>query len=246
MNYYAFIFGAMTFISTLCGGLVAIKYSSKYGAISALSAGVLIAISLFDLLPESLKLAATLSIAAEYIMYSVAAGFIFILVVQRYFSIKRIRKGSEWRNVRNTRGGWFGTSAISVHSFIEGAAIGLSFNLNFHVGIIVAVAIIAHDFCDGINAVTVMLNSKNSRKSSLQMLFLVALAPLLGVTSTLLFTIPDRYLVLMIPFLVGIFLFLAASDCLPEAFEKNPPWVTVTFSFIGFIFIFAVVRVLNI
>lgn len=179
-------------------------------------------------------------------MYSVAAGFIFLLVVQRYFSVKRIRNGSEWQNVRNTRGGWFGTSAISVHSFIEGAAIGLSFNLDFHVGIIVAIAIVAPDFCDGINAVTVMLNSKNSRKASLQMLVLVAVTPLLGVTSTLLFTIPDRYLVLIILFLVGGFLFLGASDCLPEAYEKNPPWVTVTFSLVGFVIIFAVVRVLNI
>ena len=246
MNLYSFIFGIVTFFSTLFGGLFAIKYSAKFGAISALAAGVLIAVSLFDLLPESLKLAATLSVTAEYIMYSVAAGFIFILVVQRYFSIKRIRHGSEWQNVRNTRGGWFGTSAIAVHSFIEGAAIGLSFDLDFRIGIIVAVAIIAHDFCDGVNAVTVMLNSNNSKKASFQMLILVALAPLLGVTSTLFYNIPDRYLVLIIPFLVGIFLFLGASDCLPEAYEKNPPWVTVTFSLIGFIFIFAVVRVLDI
>jgi hypothetical protein len=58
-------------------------------------------------------------------MYSVAAGFIFLLVVERYFSINRVRNGSEWQNVRTFRGGWFGISEISVHS-IEGVAIGLT------------------------------------------------------------------------------------------------------------------------
>ena len=154
-------------------------------------------------------------------MYSVAAGFVFLLVIERYFSIKRVHHGAEWQNILYSRRRLVWQITISAHSFIEGVAIGLSFKLDFHVGILVAVAIIAHDFCDGINAVTVMLHSNNSVRSSIKMLILVAIAPLLGVTSTLFFTMPDRVLVLIIPFLVGGFLFLGASDCLPEAFERK-------------------------
>jgi zinc transporter ZupT len=77
-------------------------------------------------------------------------------------------------------------------------------------------------------------------------LILVAAAPLLGITSTLLFTLADRYLLLILPFLVGGFIFLGSSDCLPEAYEKSPPWVTVTFSLLGFVIIFGVVRLIDI
>jgi len=246
MHYYPFIFVVFTFFSTMAGGLFVIKFRSFMGAISALAAGVLIAISFLDLLPQSLKLASDLNIPFEYIMYSVVSGFAVLLVAERYFSVQRVHVGNKSHNIRQRQGGWLGATEISLHSFIEGVAIGLSFDLDLRVGIIVAVAILSHDFCDGINVVTVMLGSNNTTRSSIQMLVLAAIAPLLGVILTRFIDVPQQYLVLTIPFLVGGFLFLGASDCLPEASEANPPWVTTTFSLAGFLLIFAVVRVLGV
>jgi zinc transporter ZupT len=246
LSYYPFLFGIITFFSTMAGGLLAIKYHRQHGAIMALAAGVLIAVSLFDLLPESLKLATQIELEQKFVLYSVAAGFVFLLVVERYFSVKRLLVEGKHQNVPTVRGGWFAASEISVHSFIEGMAIGLSFDVNFGLGIATAVAIISHDFCDGINTVMVMKHSNNTARASFWMLILVALAPILGVAATQFITLPDRYLVLIIPFLVGGFLYLGASDCLPEAFEKNPPWVTVAFSIAGFLIILGGVRILDI
>jgi len=246
MSLYAFMFGIITFFSTLSGGLFVIKYQKLFGVVSAISGGVLLAVSFFDLLPETLRLAPNSGIPFEYIMYSMLAGFFFLLVIERFFSVRRVYISGKYQNVRRGRGGWFGTGEIAVHSFIEGVAIGLSFGLDFQFGIVVAVAVIAHDFCDGINAVTVMINSNNTVKSSAQMLILVAIAPLLGVSSTLFVTIPESYLVLVIPLLVGGFIYLATNDCLPDAYEKNPPWATISFSLVGVFIIFAIVRILNI
>ncbi len=245
MGIYPFVFGIITFISTLSGGLVAIKYRNQFSATSALAGGVLIAISLFDLLPESLDLAATLQVAIRDLMFTVGGGFIFLLLLERYFSIHRVKEGEAFVNQRHHRGGWIGGGEISVHSFVEGLAIGLSFQFDFHLGILIAVAIIAHDFCDGISAVSLMLNTHNTRIASFRMLTLVAVAPILGVGSTLFFAVPERFLLFLISFLVGGFLYLGASDCLPEAYEKNPPWVTAVFSTAGFLLIFGVVRILK-
>jgi len=246
MDYYPFVFGAVTFFSTLSGGLAAVKYRNQYGASSALAAGVLIAISLFDLLPESLRLASSLTLPIQNLMYAVGGGFVFLFVLERYFTVHRVREGDNFRNMRHHRAGWIGAAEISIHSFVEGVAIGLSFHVDFHVGILVAVAIIAHDFCDGISAVSLMLNSRNTTRATLGMLLLVAMTPILGVTSTLFFTLPQIYLVYLTSFLVGGFIFLGAADCLPEAFEKNPPWVTAVFSLLGFLLIFGMVRIINI
>jgi ZIP family zinc transporter len=125
-------------------------------------------------------------------------------------------------------------------------AIGLGFQFDFHVGIIVAVAVICHDFSDGLNTVAIMLNSGNSLKSSFRMLLLDASTPVLGVVSTLFIRLPEQYLILFLRFFAGGFLYLGASDLLPEAHERNPPLVSLVSSLAGFLLIFVLIRLLNV
>ncbi len=244
MNYYPFLFGAVTFFSTMSGGLIVLKYRKQIGVILAFAGSVLIAVSLLDLLPDSLDLAAKAQISTDSIMYVAAAGFVVLLVLERYLSVRLVHHQGETKYVREHRGGWFGTTEISIHSFIEGIALGFGFAIDFHIGIVLAIAIISHDLCDGINTVTVMLNSNNSVKASLLMLALVSTSPLLGVASTLFFTIPEKYLAWLIAFLVGGFLYLGAGDCLPEAYAKISPVRVAISCILGFGLIFTVSRII--
>lgn len=91
-----------------------------------------------------------------------------------------------------------------------------------------------------------MLRSGNSIKSSMRMLLLDAIAPVLGVVSTLFFILPEQLLVYILPFFAGGFLYLGASDLLPEAREKNPPLVTLTATLLGFAIILIVTWALNV
>ncbi len=129
---------------------------------------------------------------------------------------------------------------------MDGMAIGIGFQSDFHVGIIVAFAVMVHDFSDGLNTVTVMLNSGNSMKSSMKVLVLDAAAPMLGVLSTLAITIPENYLILFLPFFAGGFLHLGSSDLLPQAHEKNDPLVSIAFTLLGFLLIFVITRLLGV
>jgi ZIP family zinc transporter len=106
------------------------------------------------------------------------------------------------------------------------------------------VAVIAHDFSDGMNTVTIMLHAGNSLRSSLAMLLIDAVAPILGATSTLFVAAPPSVLVYLLPFFGGGFLYLGASDLLPEAHEKNPPLVSLLSTLGGFALIFAIIQVL--
>ena len=235
-----------TFFSTLAGGLFVIKFRARLGSITAFAAGVLIAVPLFDLLPESLKLAEEIHMPSMHLMYATALGFIFLYILERYFSVHRVCEGNTCKNIRHPKGGLFGAAELSAHSFVDGFAIGLGFQIDIRVGIIVAVAVISHDFSDGINTVTVVLSSGNSLKSCIRMLLLDASTPVLGAVSTLFITIPERYLVLLLPFFAGGFLYLGTSDLLPEAHEQNPPLIAVISTLVGFLLIFIVTRFLNI
>ena len=84
--------------------------------------------------------------------------------------------------------GPIGAGSLILHSFFDGVAIGASFHISFAVGLIVAFAVIAHDFTDGINTVIIMLKNKHKKKMVLMFLLLDALAPVIGLilTSTIL------------------------------------------------------------
>jgi zinc transporter ZupT len=245
-NMAAVVFGVVAFFSTLLGGLAAARFSGRFAFLAAFVSGVLIAVPLFDLLPEALSLAGQSKIPVENVLYAVAVGFIFLFTLDRYISVHRICEDGVCRNVRHARAGLFGASELSIHSFMDGFAIGLGFQVDAQAGLVVAMAVIAHDFSDGINTVTIMLSAGNSMKASLRMLLVDAAAPVLGAVSTLFITMPQWVLVYLLPFFAGGFLYLGASDLLPEAHEKNPPLVSLLSTIAGFVVIFLLVRTLQV
>lgn len=247
MNTFAVIFAGITFFSTMFGGLCAARFSERLGILASFAAGVLVAVPLFDLLPESIKLAREAGVPMEHLFYATAAGFLFLLILERYISVHRVcEPDGICRNVHHPSGGMIGAVELSAHSFMDGLAIGVGFKLDFQVGMILGVAVIAHDFSDGINTVTVMLKYGNSLRASLGMLLVDAVTPALGAGSTLLFSLPERQLVLFLPFFAGGFLYLGAADLLPEAHERNAPPVTILFTLLGFVVIFVLTRFLAI
>ncbi len=241
----AVIFSAVAFLSTLVGGLAAVRFRTWFATLAAFVSGVLIAVPLFDLLPEALTLGAAAKIPPQNVMYMVALGFLFLLTLSRYISVHHICEGGDCRNVRHPQAGWFGASELSVHSYMDGFAIGLGFQTNTQAGLLVAAAVIAHDFSDGMNTVTIMLHANNSLRSSLKMLIVDAIAPVLGAVTTLGVTAPPSVLVYLLPFFAGGFLYLGASDLLPEAHEKNPPLLSLLMTLAGFFLIFVIVHVLT-
>jgi len=84
---------------------------------------------------------------------------------------------------------------------------------------------------------------KNTDKKALFFLFLDALAPVVGVFSTLLFHVPDSILLLYLGFFAGFLLYIGASDILPEAHSQHSSYKTILMTILGVVFIFLVTRV---
>jgi ZIP family zinc transporter len=114
---------------------------------------------------------------------------------------------------------------------MDGVGIGLAFQVSESAGIIVAIAVISHDFCDGLNTVSLMLVNQNTTRRAMVMLLLDALAPVLGVASTLMIQLPPSILMLYLGFFAGFLLYIGASDILPEAHSQNRS--SITLSLIG-------------
>jgi ZIP family zinc transporter len=245
MNFDAVILAVITCFSTVFGCVFASSYMKMIGILGAFAAGVLITTSLLDILPQTFKLAQSANVLLEDVMALTVVGFLFLYIISRLISEHVFSKDGEYVEVKHPIGGVFATSELSVHSFIDGLAIGFGLEADIHVGIIIAFAVICHDFTDGLSTVTVMLNSGNSLRNSLRMLFLDAIAPVLGAVVTLFLQLPPNYIVVLLPFFAGGFLYLGASDLLPQAHEENPPTLTVITCTAGFVLIFILTFILT-
>src|SRR3989344_3923933 len=104
-----------------------------------------------------------------------------------------------------------------------------------------ALTLSAHSFSDGINTVNLVLKNGGSWKQAFSWLLVDAAAPLLGAASTLLFSIPESSIGLVLAVFVGTFLYLSASDLIPESHHRHPRALTTFMTLFGALVIYIVV-----
>jgi ZIP family zinc transporter len=102
--------------------------------------------------------------------------------------------------------------------------------------------VLAHDFSDGLNTVTVMLAHGNALRRALRWLAIDALSPMLGALVAVALQPSLEVLPYLLALFAGSFLYIGASDLLPEAREHDSPWVAVS-TLAGMGLLYAISRV---
>lgn len=240
MHMLPVILAATTFVSTLLGGLVGIRYRKRLHRLLGFTAGVVIGVVVFDLLPEIFASIGE-TVSAREAMIALVCGFLLFHVIEKSILIHHSQE-TGYETHHHPHVGWASALALSGHSFLDGLGIGLAFQAGTEVGIAVAIAVIAHDFSDGLNTVTLMLVNGNDRKRALGMLFVDALAPVLGALVGTFVHISDANLTLYLGFFAGFLLYIGASEILPEAHSKHSSYATIGLTILGVAFIFFVTR----
>ena len=222
--------GFAALVATLLGGGFALRYQDKLHLILGFSAGAVLGVALFDLLPESFDLARK-EYATPTITLFVAVGFFTYLFLSRVLLLHP--EHDEHADHGHHRRGSLGAASLSLHSFLDGVGIGLAFKVSTTVGAVVAAAVLAHDFSDGINTVSVILKNRGKGLRALKWLLLDAVAPLLGVASTYFYTLSDVNLGIVLSIFCGFFLYIGASDLLPESHHRHPKTLTGLMNILG-------------
>jgi zinc transporter ZupT len=216
-----------TLVSTFLGGMFALRFKDKLHLILGFSAGAVIGVAFFDLLPEALELGKQ-NYNIGLITSISALGFIIYMILDRLFFFHS-HSDHNSENCPPNRRGLLGAGSLSMHSFLDGVAIGLAFQVSSAVGAIVAVAVLVHDFSDGINTVNMILKNSGTQKQAFKWLSVDAIAPVLGIISTLFFSVSEATLGVILAIFTGFFLYIGASDLLPESHHNHPTmWTTVT------------------
>jgi len=210
------------FISTFLGGLLALKLRDRLHLILGFSAGAVIGVAFFDLLPEAINFGQTFHSPAVILSWT-AAGFLAYLVLDR---ILLFHGDSAPR-------GRFAAGVLCTHSLLDGIAIGIAFQTSHEVGIVVAIAVLTHDFSDGINTMNIVLKNHGERRQAFRWLLADALAPVLGIASTYFFTLPGEGFGTALALFAGFFLYIGASDLIPESYHAHPKFLTTAMTLAG-------------
>ncbi len=229
-----FIIGA--FVATLIGGLIGFRYQDKLHIVLGFTAGVLVSVVVLDLIPEIFEITHSTGIPIEYPMLMVIAGFLLFHTIEKVFLIHNAQEG-EYVTHLHPMVGKISALALAGHTFLDGLAIGIGFQIDPALGTLIALSVIAHGFSDGLNTVSLMLLHGNSRKEAFQFLLIDAAAPVLGGLSTLFFTLSEKSLVMYLGFFAGFLLYIGASEILPEAHSQKSSFVTILATFVGVLFV---------
>ena len=228
MTWIAIPLAGLTVVSTLAGGALGLRLHRELQTAIALSGGIVVAVALFDLIPEAFEAVGD----EDRVMSLVGAGFVLFFVAHRYLVLHHRDDPEETQ--AHSRVGALSAAALAVHTFTDGLAIGLAFGLDTATGVLVLLAVISHDFADGLNAVTFILRQGGSRRSAVRWLALVAVAPLLGAALGAAVDVSEHTLGQLLALYAGIFLYIGASDLLPEAHSHNPSGLRVAVTLAGF------------
>src|SRR5881394_2901294 len=212
------LYALSAFVMTLAGGAFAFRYRKYLLYIMAFSAGLLIGVAFLDLIPEIAEVAYAQNVDIRHLMITLICGFVAIFLLEKLTIIHSEKQHDAPGHTHQV--GLVGAIGLSFHSFLDGLAIGVGFKAGTSVGVIVLLAVVAHDFADGLNTVTFMLATRNSPLRTGALLVVDAVAPVAGALAAGALNIAPRVVAFQLAFFAGFLLYLGASDLLPQVHAR--------------------------
>ncbi len=241
------LIGILATFFTFLGGMFAVYLKDKLHLVLGFSGGAVISIVFFDLLPEAFEIGAE-QFSTEFVTAVMAFGFLLYMVFDRV-AMSHSHHSEKEAHISHAhhhpKRGRLGASALSLHSFLDGFIIGLAFQVSAAIGTVVAIAVLVHGFSDGINTVNFILKSGGTKKEALRWLAVDAASPLLGMTATLLFSFPEKILGAVLAIFCGSFLYIGASELVPESYHAHPTRFTTAMTILGVLVMYIAIRLIG-
>ncbi len=215
----ALFYSLLTSLATIFGAFLPFtktfrKIELRY--LLAFASGLMVSVAFFELLPEIGRESA----------FAVAIGFFGIYIIEKIFLIHACGE----KECVSHAIGWTSLIGIGVESLIDGIAIGVGYAVNPALGIVIAVAVVVHEVPRGFVTAVIMRNSGYKTRGISGAVAIDAFFTPLG--TAIAFLIPVALFQNLIGFALGTFLYIGASDLLPEA-HKRFNWKVVVAVLIG-------------
>jgi zinc and cadmium transporter len=190
----------------------------------SLAAGALLATSFMHLLPEALESSA----GAKPLFATLLVGLVFFFLLDKaelwHHGHEHHHEGAHGHDHQHhahahpsRSGGWAVLTGDSVHCFGDGILIASAFMANRHLGLVAALAVLAHEVPHHIGDLAVLRQTSSSRRAALVKVTLAgAVTPLGGLIG---WWLVDRLVGYLPYFLVvasSSFIYVALADLIPQ------------------------------
>ena len=199
--------------------LVFLKNDNQKIVLKSLSfaAGVMITVSITDLIPESYELLKNIFPIFPtiiYILIFIVVGIIFSMLIDKYLP------DNYMSNTNLYRIGIISMIAIILHNIPEGIATFMAGNTDIELGLSMAIAIALHNIPEGISISIPIYYSTKSRGKALLYTFISGISEPFGAMITYLFLQPfinDKIMGFLFSIIAGIMIHIATYELLPAA-----------------------------
>lgn len=212
-------------LSTVLGGFLLLythlkKINIRY--LTAFAAGIIIATAFFEMIPE-IEEGASLAV--------IGLGFFIIYLLEKIILIHACKEEECTYQYHNV--GWLSLLGLTIDNFVDGAAIAAGFLINPLLGLTITIAVFTHELAQGLSTAIIM-KPMYRNMSIILVLFIAAILTPIGAYTSRFF--PAYIFKNILAFTAGTFLYIGASDLLPEAHESFN-WKIVLSVVIGALFI---------
>ncbi len=172
------------------------------------SAGSLIGGAFLHLIPEAIE-----KFGNEKIFPYVIIGFVAFFILEKVLHWRHCHKGKCDVHVFT----YLNLLGDAVHNFTDGLIIAASFIVDIKIGFITTIAVIIHEIPQEFGDFGVLIHGGFSKAKALFYNFFSGLTAVLGaILGIFLSSIIEGSMIYLIPFTAGGFIYIAASDLIPE------------------------------
>jgi ZIP family zinc transporter len=218
-----------TVIATFFGGLLALRAKDRFHLVLGLSAGLLLGLVGFDLLPEIFEMNSQDLIGVKAVSVALIAGFLSLHFIEQFAGSHEPAESDYGHEHTHTFeiAGTVGAIAMAGHIFLDGVALALAFKVSNELGFAVFIAMLVHAFSDGLNTVALLIKTGGWKKRGKFLLAVDAVARIGGAAVGSSLTISDSNLAIYLALFSGIVIYLATAHILPEAHSRHPSKITM-------------------
>lgn len=231
----AIALAALTGMGTALGGLLAFRTKDRLHLVLGLSAGLLLGLVAFDLLPEVFQTDTSTFGGIRSVSIAMVFGFVLLHFVEQFFGSHEPTNSDygHGHTHQSSLGGIFGALAMGGHVFLDGVALGVSLHLGRAFAIPVLLALVSHAFSDGLNTVSFLVKTKRWNKYSVLLILFDLSARISGAAIGTSFKPNTNFVAIYLSIFSGFIIYLATSHILPEAHARHPSRVTLLATLVG-------------
>ncbi len=236
-------YGLLPLISTFIGGYVVYRWKRNLHPWLSLSGGILLGVAFLDLLPEAFEQAVEHNLNIMLVSSGALAAILFFHLLDKLLGAHHHEHVHEpadehcYNERHRATHAWIRAAGMILHSLMDGLAIGGGFAANTSLGLVITVAVVMHDFSDGMSTVTVLKNALGHHRGILPALALDALAPFIGVLIGFKLGLSPVIIAVMLSVFAGFFISIALSELLPQAHADKTHRSGLLLTIIGILFV---------